>query len=146
MTMLKSLLTQDSQQDKKMDEYHKNTLHCYNSKPLWTNLSTRNDIVTIVESIIQQNYEQQEFYCCKVIKNDVDVSIIHMLRVSTIQPYCIECLKLDDCYVCGKCCKYSPIVRCKCRRTITISKYNKKPGFFVVEYSCCYYQTFGIPC
>lgn len=79
ITTLESLITQNIQSDKHMNNYQQQTLKRYNATPLWTKTCTRDDIVTIAKIQIQKNYEQQEYYCCKFIKEDDELSIIHMV-------------------------------------------------------------------
>ena len=79
MNLLESLLTQDSQQEKRMRKYQKATMKTYISTPLWSNNDTVMDLVKVAASIIQQHYEQQEHYLCKVLESKDGLSCIHMV-------------------------------------------------------------------
>ena len=138
MTLLVSLKTQDVQCQSRMDRYNKLTINNYSSRPVWTNSGSAVDLTKICESQIQQQYQQNMNYICRVISS----LQINIVRRPTVLPFCYDCTEVE---ICGKCSDNSPCVWFKRRRTITFV-YSVETKRYVVRYSCPYYTTYGIPC
>ena len=138
MTLLQSLKVQDQQVEQRMSRYNIRIMKAYTSKPLWANSSTADLVCRQCESILQQNIAQHAHYICKV----VSICEIMVARNPASRPFCVDC---DEIKTCPLCSLSSPIIRFKRRRRITFQPLQDSSRF-IVECTCPFYATYGIPC
>ena len=145
MSLLKSLKTQDSQQQARMDRHRRHNVKAYAEKKKWARRSpTARWVTRICESQIQQNVTECDNY---LVYTDGGFEIL-LLRKEDVGSgyYCDGCI--DD-NTCSACSSFSPIVKFRRLRRMTFTEVYSESGRHVgyeVKCSCPYYETFGIPC
>ena len=149
MSVLQSLKAQDNQQTQRMKRWRKKSLEAYESVPKWNNSKTRCDITTVAESQLQNNFQQDGFYQCKVVMAEQNHAKIHVVRSKGSKQPCGECKTDGDEARCPCCSECSPIPKPRVRRCISIDfAYvdSNNVSWFFMKCSCPYHNTFGIPC
>jgi len=145
MSLLKSLRTQDSQQQARMDRYRKKTLRAFIAKKKsWARSPTSRWVTVVCESQIQQNVAECDNY---LVFFDGGFEVLLLRKDEDGKGYfCDSCTSTTTC---SSCCFSSPIVKFRRLRTLSFLEHYSESGRHIgyeVVCSCPYYACFGIPC
>ena len=146
MSLLKSMQTQDSQQQARMDRNRRRTFKNYQEKKNWARMSpTARWVTQICESQIHQNVEAA--FNNYLVLSDGGHEILMLRKPPDGKEYFCELCTSER--TCSACSYFSPIVKFRRLRRLTFTEHCSASGRHIgyeVQCSCPYYGMFGIPC